>query len=113
MGLDEPGPGRGVDHLRFSDSDHASGIDSSGLIPEPLGPRKRGHFSSAVFGLGVFVRGAAGARVMEVRDISGRALLAYRLLFWPSVRNPRGISPTVKMSRAKIGRSQNRVLCVV
>ena len=53
IGLEEPGPGRGVDHLMFCDSSHCVGIDSSALIPEPLGPRNRDQVIDPVSATGV------------------------------------------------------------
>ena len=41
MGLDEPGPGSGVFHLRFFVSLQVSGSFVSSLIPIPDRPRKR------------------------------------------------------------------------
>ena len=69
-GLEEPAPGRAVDHFRFSDSDHWVGIDASELIPEPLGPRNRDQSRARVLVAGV----AVAAKRFELVAVSGVAV---------------------------------------
>lgn len=71
MGLEEPGPGSSVDHLRFSDSDHLVGIDASELTPEPLGPRKRDQARASMLFVAVGVVSGWEFRATRVID-SGR-----------------------------------------
>ena len=70
-GLEEPAPGRAVDHFRFSDSDHWVGIDASELIPEPLGPRNRDQSRARELGV---AGGSVAAKRLELVAVSGVAV---------------------------------------
>lgn len=117
MGLEEPGPGSSVDHLRFSVSDHFVGIDASELMPEPLGPRNRDHARASA----LLLAALDSEGVFAVGGVSGSELRATRVTdsgrvpapFWrargprPGPSKPVVSRPMPRSTTGRRPRSQN------
>jgi hypothetical protein len=70
MGLDDPGPGSSAFHFRFSVSLQVVGVGwSSGLTPEPLGPRNRGQSAESPLLAATSAKEAAAVIKIERRMI--------------------------------------------
>ena len=108
IGLEDPGPGRGVAQLRFSVSDQLAGIEASELIHEPLGPRNRDQTGLskllAVRTKTVWEFGSC--------DVSGRALALLCLTLGEDLNPRSGNSHTESKASATNPESQNHFLCL-